>query len=193
MEHISRLKICYLNIAYTFKRKRKCSVPPHEILPISIAGQYCNALFAYCFRSRKRVQRYETISNRQIIYDNSRSFAVIHVEKRPRYSCYSCHSCSEKRWCGYPCLASPAIGLQKVFKRSSKGPRHTPGWEPMEPRCRHTVAPVALRRRSVPAPTVHRLFNGFWSERGRSGVGEDGYRRLAIYKKKRRHKASVVV
>ena len=42
----------------------------------------------------------------------------------------------------------------------------------MEHRCRSTVAPVALRTRSVPAPTVHRLFNGFLSERGRRGVGE---------------------
>ena len=31
--------------------------------------------------------------------------------------------------------------------------------------------PQSLRTRSVPAPTVHRLFNGFWSERGRRGDG----------------------
>lgn len=65
MEHISRLKICYRDIAYTFKRKHTCSVPPLEILPISIAGQYCNALLAYCFRSRKQVQKYEKYFIRQ--------------------------------------------------------------------------------------------------------------------------------
>ena len=32
-------------------------------------------------------------------------------------------------------------------------------------------APSPLRPPSVPAPTVYRLFNGFWSEGGRSGVG----------------------
>ena len=33
-----------------------------------------------------------------------------------------------------------------------------------------------LRTRSVPAPTVHRLFNGFWSERIRSGYGGEAER-----------------
>jgi hypothetical protein len=79
MEHISRLKICYRDIAYTFKRKHTCSVPPLEILPISIAGQYCNALLAYCFRSRKQVQKYEKVSNTQnyfAILKKRRTFAV---------------------------------------------------------------------------------------------------------------------
>jgi len=36
----------------------------------------------------------------------------------------------------------------------------------------HTSGATApLRPPSVPAPTVLRLFNGFWSEGGRSGVG----------------------
>ena len=43
--------------------KAKCSILPLEILPISIAGQYCNAFLAYSFRSRKQVQRYEELSN----------------------------------------------------------------------------------------------------------------------------------
>ena len=34
-------------------------------------------------------------------------------------------------------------------------------------------SPLPLRTRSVPAPSVHRLFNGFLSERGRSGYGPD--------------------
>lgn len=65
MEHISRLMICYRDIAYTIKRKHKCSVPPLEILPISIAGQYRNAFLAYSFRSRKQVQKYEEYFIRQ--------------------------------------------------------------------------------------------------------------------------------
>ena len=65
MEHISRLMICYRDIAYTLKRKHKCSVLPHEIWRIPIIGQYCNAFLAYCFRSRKQVQKYEMFSNRQ--------------------------------------------------------------------------------------------------------------------------------
>ena len=68
MEHISRLKICYSDIAYTIKRKHKCSVPPLEILPISIAGQYRNAFLAYNFRSRKQVQKYEEYSIQQKIF-----------------------------------------------------------------------------------------------------------------------------
>ena len=63
-----------------------------------------------------------------------------------------------KRWCGYPCLANPVIGLQKVFTRPSA-----------HPRMGAIGTPMPVRTRSVPAPTVHRLFNGFLSERGRRG------------------------
>ena len=59
MEHISRLKICYKDIAYTIKRKHKCSILLHvKSAKISIKGQYRNAFLAYCFRSRKRLQIY---------------------------------------------------------------------------------------------------------------------------------------
>ena len=66
-EHISRLKICYRDIAYTIKRKHKCSVPPRETWRISIKGQYRNAFLAYSFRSRKQVQSYEKIQIHKII------------------------------------------------------------------------------------------------------------------------------
>lgn len=68
MEHISRLKICYRDIAYTLKRKHKCSVLPHEIWRIPIIGQYRNAFLAYSFRSRKQVQKYEKYFIRQKIF-----------------------------------------------------------------------------------------------------------------------------
>ena len=66
MEHISRLKICYRDIAYTIKRKHKCSILLHvKSAKISIKGQYRNAFLAYSFRSRKQVQKYEYYFNRQ--------------------------------------------------------------------------------------------------------------------------------
>ena len=65
MEHISRLMMCYRDIAYTLKRKHKCSVLPHEIWRIPIIGQYRNAFLAYSFRSRKRLQKYEKYFIRQ--------------------------------------------------------------------------------------------------------------------------------
>ena len=59
MEHISRLKICYKDIAYTIKRKHKCSILLHvKSAKISIKGQYRNAFLAYSILSRMRLQKY---------------------------------------------------------------------------------------------------------------------------------------
>ena len=50
-EHISRLEVCFENVAYIIKRKQKCSVLLLETWRISITGQYRNAFLAYCFLS----------------------------------------------------------------------------------------------------------------------------------------------
>ena len=52
---------------YATKRKHLCSIPPHETWRISIIGLCRNAFLAYCFRSRKQMQRYEDYSIRQKI------------------------------------------------------------------------------------------------------------------------------
>ena len=44
-EHISRLKICYRDIAYTIKRKHKCSVLLLNILPIFLLRDFIAMLF----------------------------------------------------------------------------------------------------------------------------------------------------
>ena len=80
-EHISRLKICYSDIAYTIKRKHKCSVLLHETWRISITGQFCNAFLAYSFRSRKQVQKYEKISNTQNYFVILKKRCIFAVEK----------------------------------------------------------------------------------------------------------------
>lgn len=59
-----------MRIAYTTKRKHKCSVPPLETWRISIKGQYRNAFLAYSFRSRKQVQKYEEYFIRQKKYSH---------------------------------------------------------------------------------------------------------------------------
>ena len=48
------------SIAYNIKRKHQCSVPPHEILPISIIGQYRNAFLAKAFYLLKAVANVQT-------------------------------------------------------------------------------------------------------------------------------------
>lgn len=50
-----------VDIAYATKRKHKCSVPPLEILPISIAGQYRNAFLANAFFLSKANAKLQTI------------------------------------------------------------------------------------------------------------------------------------
>ena len=45
MEHISRLKICYRDIAYTIKRKQKCSVLLLELWRNSISKDSIAMLF----------------------------------------------------------------------------------------------------------------------------------------------------
>ena len=63
-----------------------CSCPFSILLhvksaKISIKGQYRNAFLAYCFRSRKQVQRYEKVSNTQNFFAILKKRCIFAVEK----------------------------------------------------------------------------------------------------------------
>lgn len=71
MEHISRLKICYRDIAYTIKRKQKCSVLLLELWRNSISKDSIAMLFLHSpSNSRKQVQKYEEYFIRQKKYSH---------------------------------------------------------------------------------------------------------------------------
>ena len=58
MEHISRLKICYRDIAYTIKRKQKCSVLLLELWRNSISKDSIAMLFlltAFALESKCKI------------------------------------------------------------------------------------------------------------------------------------------
>lgn len=87
-EHISRLTGMLKQIAYTYKRKHKCSVLPHEILPISIIGQCCKAFLAYTFALESKCKdtkifpygkKYFTTAG-----DNSPAFDILTKRKEPQ-------------------------------------------------------------------------------------------------------------
>ena len=126
----------------------------------------------------------------KIIHDNSRPFAVIHVEKRPRigriqriFRAIRAIRVQKKRWCGYLCLTSlihrPSKGLQKALGIPPDGSHWNPGAATLGMPVAFRINMYPHHSPSVPAPTVHRLFNGFLSEGGRRGFGpgSDGWQR----------------
>ena len=96
----------------------------------------------------------------KIIHDNSRPFAVIRVKKRSHVP-YPVHRSSK--------------GLQKALGIPPDGSHWNPGAATLGMPVAFRINMYPHHSPSVPAPTVHRLFNGFLSERGRRGSGADTF------------------
>ena len=85
-ELISRLKICYRDIAYTIKRKQKCSVLLLELWRNSISKDSIAMLFLHSpSNSRKQVQKYEEYFIRQKKIPHVREKVYLCNRKKCKY------------------------------------------------------------------------------------------------------------
>ena len=79
-KHISRLKICYRDIAYTLKRKHKCSVPLLKFADLIDKDSIAMLFLLTAFALESKCKNTKCFQTGKIINGNSRSFTVIRVE-----------------------------------------------------------------------------------------------------------------